>query len=286
MVARDARLERTARGLVWGAFMNTGQTCASIERVYVERPLAEKLIKRIVELTEALQVGDPADPDTDVGPLTTRDQREIVISQVNAALAAGARALTGGEVPDGPGYFYPPTVLVDVDEDMEVIQEETFGPVMPIIVVDSLNEAIARANASRFGLTASGWTSSDSIAQRLQAELRAGVVTINDHAVAFAESTGSWGGLGESGIGRAHGRFGLHELVNIKYVAHDPGTDRAAPWYYPYDEDLGRFLGAAMPLMYGRGLDKLATLDTLASTKRFRQRVRKGTLLANLHKLL
>jgi succinate-semialdehyde dehydrogenase/glutarate-semialdehyde dehydrogenase len=266
--------------------MNTGQTCASIERVYVERALAESLIRRIVELTGEIRVGDPASPDTDMGPLTTRGQREIVIDQVRSALEGGARALTGGEAPEGPGFFYPPTVLVDVSDEMEIIQEETFGPVMPIMVVDSLDEAISRANASRFGLTASGWTSSPRTAERLQAELEAGVVTINDHAVAFAESTGSWGGLRESGIGRAHGPFGLHELVNIKYVAHDPGNDRAAPWYYPYDEDLGRFLGAAMPLMYGRGLDKLSTLGTLASTSRFRQRVRKGTLLANLHKLL
>lgn len=285
VVAADANLERTARGLVWGAFMNTGQTCASIERVYVERAVADPLIRRIVELTEELTVGDPLEEGTDLGPLTTASQREIVARQVEAALAAGARALTGGEPPEGKGYYYPPTVLVDVTDDMEILQEETFGPVMPIVVVENLDEAIRRANASRFGLTASGWTTSRETAQRLQAELEAGVVSINDHAVPFAEPTGSWGGVRESGLGRTHGRFGLYELVNIKYVVRDPGTDDAAPWYYPYDGDFGTFLTHAMPALYGAGGAKVQALLKLSATKRFISRVRKGTLIKNLDAL-
>jgi succinate-semialdehyde dehydrogenase/glutarate-semialdehyde dehydrogenase len=286
VVAADAPLERTARGIVWGAFVNSGQTCASIERVYVERPLYEPLLARLVELTRELKVGDPSQPDTDVGPLTTRGQREIVARHVEEAVAAGARVLTGGEAPDGPGYFYPPTILVDVNEDMEVMQEETFGPLMPVAAVDSLDEAVERANGTRFGLTASGWTASRSTAERLQRNLEAGVVTINDHAVAFGEATGCWGGTGESGIGRAHGEYGLHELVNVKYVMRDPGSDDAMPWYYPYDESMGEFLGAALPMVYGRGFAKVKTLPALAGNKRFWGRVRKGTMLANLHKML
>lgn len=285
VVAADANLERTARGLVWGAFMNTGQTCASIERVYVERAVAERLIQRVVELTGELKVGDPLAEETDMGPLTTASQREIVERQVEAALAAGARALTGGRRPEGKGYYYPPTVLVDVTDDMEIMREETFGPVMPIVVVEDLDEAIRRANASRFGLTASGWTTSKETAHRLQAELEAGVVSINDHAVPFAEPTGSWGGVRESGLGRTHGRFGLYELVNVKYVVRDPGSDQAAPWYYPYDEDLGVFLGQAMPALYGSGSAKIQALLKLSATKRFISRVRKGTLVRNLDAL-
>jgi succinate-semialdehyde dehydrogenase/glutarate-semialdehyde dehydrogenase len=109
---------------------------------------------------------------------------------------------------------------------------------------------------------------------------------VNDHLVAFGEATGAWGGLRESGIGRAHGPYGLHELVNVKYVVHDPGDDDAMPWYYPYDGDLDEFLETAMPLLYASGLDKYSRLDRLARTRRFRERVRKGTLLANLGKLL
>jgi delta 1-pyrroline-5-carboxylate dehydrogenase len=205
---------------------------------------------------------------------------------VEAAIAAGARALTGGAAPEGPGFFFPPTVLVDVTDDMEVMCEETFGPVLPMVAVADLEEGIRRANDSRFGLTASGWTRSRATAQRLQQELHAGVVSINDHAVPFGETTGAWGGVGESGIGRAHGEFGLHELVNVKYVIRDPGGDEAMPWYYPYDEDFDRFLDAALPMLYGRGLGRFATSGRLMMTKRFRERVRKGTLLANLDKLL
>ena len=285
IVAADCDIERTARGLVWGAFMNTGQTCASIERAFVERPVFDRLLGRVVEITRRLRVGDPFDPHTDVGPMTTAEQREEVDKQVSEALAGGARALAGGALPEGPGLFYPPTVLVDVREDMRVMQEETFGPVLPMVAVDSIDEAIARANDSRFGLCASGWTRSRKIARRLQREIEAGVVLINESVVAFGESTGSWGGVKESGIGRTHGPYGLLEMCNIKYVAADWGRDRAMPWYYPYDADFGRFIAAAIPALYARGGQKVAGLVRLAATRRFLRRVRKGTVLANPHRL-
>jgi acyl-CoA reductase-like NAD-dependent aldehyde dehydrogenase len=285
IVAADADLERAARGIVWGAFMNTGQTCASIERAYVERPVFDALLRRIVETTRQLRVGDPFDPHTDVGPMTTGEQRDEVHRQVAEALAGGARALTGGELPEGPGLFYPPTVLVDVREEMSVMQEETFGPVLPVVPVDSIDEAIARANASRFGLCASGWTRSRTIAHRLQRELEAGVVMINESVVAFGESTATWGGVKESGIGRTHGPYGMLEMCNIKYVAADYGRDRAMPWYYPYDADFGRFMKAAIPALYARGAEKATALARLAATRRFIGRVRKSTVLANPHRL-
>jgi succinate-semialdehyde dehydrogenase/glutarate-semialdehyde dehydrogenase len=287
VVAADAPLERTARSLVWAAFMNTGQSCASVERVYAVDEIYDRLVRRIVRLTEELKVGDPTLRDTDLGPLTTKGQRDIVIEHVADAVAKGARVLTGGDVPDGDGFFYPPTVLADVTDEMVMMHEETFGPTMPIQRVRDLDEGIAKANASRFGLTASGFTSSRTTAERLQRELAAGAVGINEHGiVAAGEVTGSWGGLGESGIGRAHGPFGLHELVNIKYVFDDPGDDKAAPWHYPYDEDFGQFIGAAMPFLYKQGMGKYAHLNDLASTRRFSERVRKTTLLKNVGKLL
>jgi succinate-semialdehyde dehydrogenase/glutarate-semialdehyde dehydrogenase len=287
VVAADAPLERTARSLVWGAFMNTGQSCASVERVYAVDEVYHRLVERVVELTEQLVVGDPSRRDTDLGPLTTSEQREIVIEHVADAVAKGARLLTGGVTPDGPGFFYPPTVLADVSEDMIMMREETFGPTLPIARVRDLDEAIDRANGSRFGLTASGFTSSRATAERLQRDLDAGAVGINEHGiVAAGEVTGSWGGIGESGIGRSHGVFGLHELVNIKYVFDDPGGDRAAPWHYPYDEDFGRFIGAALPYLYKPGLGKYAHLTDLVSSRRFIERVRKTTLAKNFRKLI
>lgn len=285
VVAADADLEHTAHGLVWGAFQNCGQTCASIERVYVERPLFEPLVERVLECTSKLKVQDPLLPDTDLGPMTTPEQRKVVVEQVNKALAQGASALTGGKPPPGPGFYYPPTVLVNLTEDMEVMREETFGPVMPIVRVDSLEEAVERANGSRFGLTASGWTRSRRTAEYLMRALSSGVVTINEHIASFAEPTATWGGLRDSGIGRSHGFFGLLEMVNIKYVSQ-AGATGLSPWYYPYDEDKGRFLRAALPALYARGRVKWAALVALLRTRTFWARVRKAKLLARLPKIL
>lgn len=286
VVAADANLERTARGLVWGAFMNSGQTCASIERVYVEEAIYEPLLERVVELTNELRVGDPKEVGTDMGPLTTRGQREIVAAQVEQALEAGARALTGGKMPDGIGYYYPPTVLVDVDESMAAMRDETFGPLMPVVKVSSVEEGIARANASPFGLTASGWTRSPATAERFQRELEAGVVTINDHVVVFGEPSAIWGGVKESGIGRAHGEYGFHEMVNVKYVAHDSGRRKATPWYYPYDADFARFIQVALPALYLRGKQKYRGIAALMATRRFRERGLSLPVLLKSYKLL
>lgn len=287
VVAADADLERTARGLVWGAFMNTGQSCASVERVYAESAIYEPLVDRIVELTQELRVGDPSEPETDIGPMTTRGQREEVERHVAQAVENGARVLCGGERPEGPGFFYPPSVLVDVSDNMEIMQEETFGPTMPIARVKDLDEGIRRANASRFGLTASGWTNSTQTANRFKRELVAGVVAINEHGLPVCgEANACWGGVGESGIGRAHGEFGLHEVVNIKYVASDAGKKVSEPWYYPYGEDLSNFLRAALPLLFGTGLKRYRGLGRLLGTRRFRERVRLSNLLRGIDKLI
>lgn len=286
VVAADAPLERTASGLVWAAFMNSGQSCASVERVYVVDDVYDRLLARMVKLTQTLRVGDPGSSETDLGPLANAGQRDVVAAHVADATARGARCLTGGERPAGTGFYYPPTIIVDVTDDMEVMREETFGPLMPVVRVADLDEAIRRANDSNFGLAASGWTRSKATAERLQRELVAGAVGINEHGiVAAGEVTATWGGIGESGIGRAHGPIGLHELVNIKYVFRDDGSGEAAAWHYPYDPDFEKFLGAAVPLLYRRDVGKFLKLPALAGTKRFWRRVRKGTLLANLHKL-
>ena len=252
VVAADADLDRTASGLVWGAFANAGQACGSIERVYAVRSVADELIAKVVAKTRRLRQGDPLAEATDVGPMTTAEQRDFVDAQVREAVAQGARALTGGEKPVAKGYWFPPTVLVDVNHGMRVMREETFGPVLPIVVVDNLDEAITLANDSEFGLTASGWTRSTKTAQKLVEELRAGTVTINDHLFSFGEPTATWGGLGKSGIGRSHGVHGLMELVNVKHVSVDLQDSSAAPWWYPYDGAFQEFMKKAFGLLYAR----------------------------------
>ena len=165
------------------------------------------------------------------------------------ALAKGARALTGGAAAEGPGFFYPPTVLTGVTHEMAIMREETFGPVLPVMEVDSLEQAIALANDSPYGLTASGWTRSEETARRLQRELVAGVVSINDHASSFGEPTAPWGGVKWSGIGRTHGLLGLREMVQPKYVSADHGRG-AELWWYPYDAQFAALMRHAAPALY------------------------------------
>jgi succinate-semialdehyde dehydrogenase/glutarate-semialdehyde dehydrogenase len=233
VVCRDADLDRAARGVVWGAFVNAGQTCASVERVYVEAGVAEAFLARVLEQTRRIRVGDPLAAGTDMGPMTLERQRRIVEEHVADAVARGARVLAGGERPAGPGFFYPPTLLTGVSHEMRVMREETFGPLLPIMTVSSLDEAIALANDSEYGLTASGWTRDAATARRLQSELQAGVVTINDCVASYAEPTAPWGGVKRSGLGRTHGLAGLREMTQLKYVSRDTGR-RPLAWWYPY----------------------------------------------------
>jgi acyl-CoA reductase-like NAD-dependent aldehyde dehydrogenase len=272
VVARDADLDRAARGIVWGAFLNAGQTCASVERVYVEEPVAAAFLEKVVAETKQLRQGDPRKADVDVGPLTLERQRRIVEEHVTDAVSKGAKVLTGGSVPAGPGFFYPPTVLTGVDHQMRIMREETFGPVLPVMAVRDLDEAIRLANDSEYGLTASGWTRSPETARRLQESLQAGVVTINDCASSFGEPTAPWGGFKHSGIGRTHGLAGLREMVQVKYVTRDE-SPRPALWWYPYDADLARVASLTHRALHGRTFwERLKAQLALLGSRRFRKR--------------
>jgi acyl-CoA reductase-like NAD-dependent aldehyde dehydrogenase len=286
VVCRDADLDLAAQGIVWGAFLNAGQTCASVERVYVEAPVADAFVRKVVERTRALRTGDPARSDTDVGPLTLERQRRLVEDHVADAVAHGARVETGGELPAGPGFFYPPTVLTNVTHAMRVMREETFGPVLPIMTVASLDEAIQLANQSEYGLTASGWTRDADTAHRLQRELQAGAVTINDCISSFGEPAAPWGGFKQSGIGRTHGVAGLREMVQWKYVTRDPAR---APklWWYPYGEELRRLMGAAVGALHGTSAwSRLKSQLALVGSSRFRRRAGLARVVQNADKLL
>jgi len=284
VVCRDADLDRTAKGIVWAAFLNAGQTCASVERVYVEREVAEAFLARVLQETARLRPRD-ASGEGEVGPLTLERQRRVVAEHVADAVAKGARVLTGGSPAEGPGFFYPPTVLVDVDHRMTIMREETFGPVLPIQVVASLEEAIRLANDSPYGLTASGWTRSDETARRLQRELQAGVVSINDHVSSFGEPTAPWGGVKWSGIGRIHGQAGLREMVQVKYVSLDRGRGPEL-WWYPYDASLAPLLSRAARALYSISLlRRLKEQLGLLRSARLWRRFGAWRLLANLDKL-
>jgi acyl-CoA reductase-like NAD-dependent aldehyde dehydrogenase len=253
IVLEDADLERAARGAVWTAFMNCGQSCGSIERAYVDRRVAPEFTERVVELAKKVRVGDPLDPDVDMGPMATAGQLKIVLEHIEDARAKGARILCGGgRVPSLPGHFIEPTVLDGVDHAMKVMAEETFGPTLPIMSFDSPEEAAALANDSLFGLTASVWTRDRERAAWFAERLEAGSVTVNDHMYSFVEPRAIWGGIKQTGMGRSHGPYGLHELVNIKYVGTDYFRKKAQTWWFPYDRSLTGIMEKAIALFHGR----------------------------------
>jgi acyl-CoA reductase-like NAD-dependent aldehyde dehydrogenase len=286
IVCRDADLDRAAKGIVWGAFVNAGQTCASVERVYVEQEVAPDFIAKVVEETKKIRLGDPARSEVDMGPMALERQRKIVEEHVEDARAHGARILTGGERPPGPGFYYPPTVLTNVDHSMRIMREETFGPVLPIMAVASLDEAIRLANDSEYGLTASGWTKNRETARRLQDRLAAGVVTINDCVSSYGEPTAPWGGIKQSGIGRTHGLLGLREMVQAKYVTSDRSRGPAL-WWYPYGESYRRLMQTANRALHSPSpFARIAAQLGFMRFARFWRRVSAWSLVKNVDKLL
>jgi succinate-semialdehyde dehydrogenase/glutarate-semialdehyde dehydrogenase len=201
------------------------------------------------------------------------------------AVGRGARVLTGGARLPGPGRFYPPTVLTNVDHSMRVMREETFGPVLPIMEVPSLDEAIRLANDSEYGLTASGWTRDPETARRLQERLSAGVVTINDCVSSLGEPSAPYGGVRRSGFGRAHGVAGLREMSQVRYTTRDT-SGRPMLWWYPYDAAYRRLMVAAGHALHAPSLwARLRSQIALAGFGRFWRRVGPIALLRNVDKL-
>ncbi len=245
IVLEDCDLDRTAYGVVWGAFNNAGQNCASIERVYVVRSIAERFVARVKELTLELRDGE------DFGPLTTVDQRQDVIDQVDRAREAGATVLTGGEVPDSKGFWYPATILTDVSHEMDVMTEETFGPLMPIKVVEDEEEAVRLANDCKYGLTASVWTKDRDRGLRIASQLEAGVVTVNNHGFTAAMPNAPWSGVKETGFGATNSHLALMEMVRPRFVLVDRSSRREM-WWYPYNEALLTVAAALRDLALGK----------------------------------
>jgi acyl-CoA reductase-like NAD-dependent aldehyde dehydrogenase len=252
IVLEDADLERAARGAVWAAFMNCGQSCGSIERVYVARPVADAFTARVVELARQVKVGDPLDHGVDMGPMATAGQLKVVEDHIADARARGAVIpVGGGRVGGRPGHFIEPTVLTGVDHTMLCMTEETFGPTLPIMVFDDDDQALALANDSVYGLTASVWTRDRKRAAWFAARLETGSVTVNDHMYSFVEPRAIWGGIKQTGMGRSHGLYGLHELVDIKYVGTDFFRKKAQTWWFPYDRSLAGIMEKAITLFHG-----------------------------------
>ncbi len=240
IVLADADVEVASSAAVWGSFTNCGQACLSVERIYVEREIAERFSERCAAKTQLLKLGPGSDPHTEVGPMIRPGQVERVEAQLREAIARGARILAGGRRRSDLGpCFFEPTVVADVGHSMRMMQEETFGPVLALRSVADAEEAVAMANDSAFGLAASIWTSDSRRGRRLAAQIRAGAVMVNDVASYFGISEAPHGGRGASGWGRTHSRLGLLELVQVKYVDVDRLPRWPKPWWYGYNEELG-----------------------------------------------
>jgi acyl-CoA reductase-like NAD-dependent aldehyde dehydrogenase len=216
IVLADADVALAAETAVPARFQNTGQSCIAAKRFFVEAPVAREFIERFSAAVRALRTGDPTDDAVDLGPLARGDLRDELERQVRDSIEAGARVLVGGQRPVRKGYFYEPTLLADVPADAPVLSEEVFGPAAPIVVVRDADDAIAKANASRFGLSNNLWTRDLDRARRLARELESGGVFIN--GMTASDPRLPFGGVKKSGYGRELAAFGLREFVNVKTV--------------------------------------------------------------------
>jgi len=236
IVFEDANLEAAAQAAVWGAFANAGQACASVERCYVQERIAEEFTARVVELTRALKQDTGTREGADIGAMSSARQREIVESHVRDATERGARVLVGGGRGGGSerGSFHEPTVLDKVDHTMELMREETFGPVLPLMTFRTEEEAVARANDSPYGLTASVWTRDIRRGERVAERLEAGTVMVNEVLYTHGIAQTPWGGVKLSGIGRTHGRAGLLELVSARHIHVNRLARLHDLWWFNY----------------------------------------------------
>jgi acyl-CoA reductase-like NAD-dependent aldehyde dehydrogenase len=260
LVCEDADLDRATSGAVWAGLQNCGQSCGGVERIYVSEGVYEDFMEMLKRKVEALRVGSGTDYDTDIGAMTTDSQLGTVRRHLDDALARGAVIEARSAMPElVTGRYIAPVVLTGVNHQMLVMKEETFGPVLGVMKVKDMEEAIGLANDSIYGLTGSVWSRNIQRAERIGKRLEAGVITINDHLMSHGMPETPWGGCKASGMGRTHGEAGFHEMTQTRVIVHDVlYFAKRDLWWQPYNEKVYRGLSGAMQIFYGSGFKKRA----------------------------
>ncbi len=255
LVLDDAEVDVVSSAAVWGAFANAGQACLSVERCYVHEKLYPEFVALCADKARKLRVGNGMDAATEVGPMINERQLRIVESHVEDARSRGARILAGGSRLRELGpTFFAPTVLADVDHTMQIMREETFGPVLPITSFRHDDEAVRLANDSEFGLAASIWTRDRARGENLARRIQAGTVMVNDVMSCFSISEAPHGGMKASGIGRTHGRWGLEEMARVKYVDIDLLPKMKKVWWFGYGGEFSQQMEAFLDMLFAHPL--------------------------------
>jgi acyl-CoA reductase-like NAD-dependent aldehyde dehydrogenase len=254
IVLADADIERAANTAVYYSMQNGGQTCISIERVYVEAPVYDEFVAKVTEKTQALRQGPPNGPGSiDVGAMTFPPQLEIVEQHVQQARDAGARVLTGGRRRPGAGRFSEPTGIADADHSMTAMREETFGPTLPLMRVADADEAVRQANDSPYGLGAAVFTKDLAKGERIARRIDAGAVCVNDAAVNYLALELPMGGWKESGLGVRHGPAGLRKYTHQQALMITRFAPKRELHYFPYNAKVTNAITRGIKLFWGRG---------------------------------
>ncbi|MCB1137282.1 MAG: aldehyde dehydrogenase family protein [Leptospiraceae bacterium] len=257
VVFDDADLERATNGAVWAGYQNAGQSCGGVERIYVQEKVYDRFVELLAKKTSALRHGPDLDFDVDMGSMTTEAQKNIVHRHVQAALENGAKVVATSRSIDSAseqkGFFYPATLVTGVNHDMDLMREETFGPVLPVMKFRTEQEAVELANDSTMALTSSVWTKSKKRGRRVAAALQSGVTTVNDHLYTHGMSETPWGGWKESGMGRTHGKFGLLEMTHTKLINYDILSAKRNIWWHPFSRRTYDALLQALRFNYAGG---------------------------------
>jgi acyl-CoA reductase-like NAD-dependent aldehyde dehydrogenase len=256
IVLSDADLDRAANAATYGGMMNSGQICMSVERIYVEEPAYDEFVQKLTKEVSGLRQGaDGQTPEKDVGAMTSPNQTAIVEDHVNDALASGAKALTGGKRVEGPGDYFEPTVLVDVDHSMRCMTEETFGPVVGVMKVRDSEEALRLANDTRYGLSGSVFgekVRAEQVARRVEC----GAINVNDVIVNYLAMDVPMGGWKESGIGFRHGEYGIKKYTRPESIVVTRFSGKREPTWFPYTKGRRGIVGRIAQAVNARDLKR------------------------------